>query len=184
MSKGDKEILTAIRNRRDLERPMASVRGLLKLMDRENYLDMCCSRLADSELLDGEDVCIDFTDFPNIQLSADGLQNCKSILECYISRDLLAQVYGFMCRTERMNYAISNYAEILRRMTAFQLLKVHLGTKPGEDAAVYIRAELWSRSIFAGIVRKVQYGCTKLYVHVKYHRIFRAAKNAVAEGTL
>lgn len=184
MSKADKEILTAIRNRRDLERPMVSVRGLLKQVDRENYLDMCCSRLADSELLDGEDACIDFTDFPNIELSADGLQSCKSILECYISRDLLAQVYGFTCRTERMNCAINNYAEILRGMTAFQLLKAHLGMKPGEDAAVYIRAELWSRFIFAAIVRKVQYGCTKLYVHIKYHRIFRAARNAVAEGIL
>lgn len=118
------------------------------------------------------------------QIQAERLQNCKSILECYISRDLLRQVYTIMCRTERLNCAISNYAEILRRMTASQLLKAHLGMKPGEDAAVYIRAELWSRSIFAEIVRKVQYGCTKLYVHIKYHRIFRAAKNAVAEGTL
>lgn len=184
MSKAMEELLTAIWQRGDLEKPMVSVRSLLKQVDRENYLDMCCSRLADSELLDGEDACIDFADFPNIRLSADGLQNCKSILECYISRDLLKQVYTLMCRRERMNCSISNYAEILRRMTAFQLLKIHLGMKPGEDAAVYIRAELWSRSIFAGIARKVQYGCTKLYVHIKYHRIFSAAKKAVAEGTL
>lgn len=184
MSKAMEELLTAIRQRGDLEKPMVSIRSILKQADRENYLDMCCSRLADSDLLDGEDASIDFADFPNIQLSADGLQNCKNILECYISRDLLTQVYGFMCRTERMNCAISNYAEILRRMTAFQLLKVHLGMKPGEDAAVYIRAELWNRSIFAAIVGKMQYGCTKLYVHIKYHRIFRAARNAVAEGIL
>ena len=184
MSKAMEELLTAIRQRGDLEKPMVSVGSLLKQVDRENYLDMCCSRLADSDLLDGEDACIDFADFPNIRLSADGLQNCKSILECYISRDLLRRVYAIMCETERMNCGINNYAKMLRGMKALQLLKAHLGMKPGEDAAVYIRAELWSRSIFAEIVRKVQYGCTKLYVHIKYHRIFRAAKNAVAEGTL
>ncbi len=184
MSKAMKEILTAIKFRRDLERPMIGVRDLLKAADRENYLDMCCSRLADSELLDGEDAVIDFTDFPNIKLSADGLQNCKSILECYISRDLLRRTYRLMCETESFNCRISNYAEILRGMTAFQLLKARLGMKSGEDAAVYIRAELWNRSIFAMLVRKVQYGCTKLYVRIKYRRIFRAARNAVAEGTL
>lgn len=184
MSKADREILAAIRKRGDLERPVTSVRRLLKQVDRENYLDMCCSRLADSELLDGEDACIDFADFPDIQLSADGLQNCKGILECYINRDLLTQVYKFMCKTESMNCAISNYAEILRRMTTFQLLKAHCGMKPGEDAAVYIRAELWHRPIFAEIVRKVKYGCAWLYVKVKYHHVFSIAKRVAAEGDL
>lgn len=154
MGRAMKEILTAIRQRGDLEKPTVSVRSLLKQVDRENYLDMCCSRLADSELLDGEDACIDFADFPNIRLSADGLQNCKS------------------------------YAGGLRRMTTFQLLKAHFGMKPGEDAAVYIRAELWHRSIFAEIVRKIRYGFTNLYVKMKYHRIFSAAKKAVAEEAL
>lgn len=106
MGRAMKEILTAIRQRGDLEKPMVSVGSLLKQVDRENYLDMCCSRLADSELLDGE------------------------------------------------------------------------------DAAVYIRAELWHRSIFAEIVRKIRYGCTNLYVKIKYHRIFSAAKKAVVEGIL
>lgn len=184
MGRAMKEILTAIRQRGDLEKKMVSVRSILKQEDRENYLDMCCSRLADSELLDGEDACIDFADFPNIRLSADGLQNCKSILECYISRDLLRRVYRLMCETESFNCRISNYAGVLRRMTTFQLLKAHFGMKPGEDAAVYIRAELWHRSIFAEIVRKVECGCTCLYVKMKYHRIFSAAKKAVAEEIL
>jgi hypothetical protein len=69
-------------------------------------------------------------------------------------------------------------------MTTFQLLKAHFGMKPGEDAAMYIRAELWHRSIFAEIVRKVEYGCAKLYVHIKYHRIFSVSKKAVAKGVL
>lgn len=184
MSRAMKEILTAIRFRRDLERPMIGVRALLKAADRENYLDMCCSRLADSELLDGEDAVIDFTDFPNIKLSADGLQNCKSILECYISRDLLRRIYRLMCENESFNCRISNYVEILRRMTTFQLLKAHCGMKPGEDAAVYIRAELWHRSIFAEIVRKVKYGCAWLYVKIKYHYVFSVAKRVAAEGDL
>lgn len=184
MSKVMEKLLTAIRQRGDLEKTMVSVRSILKQADRENYLDMCCSRLADSELLDGEDACIDFADFPNIRLSADGLQNCKSILECYISRDLLRRVCTIMCEIERMNCGINNYAEMLRGMTTFQLLKAHCGMKPGEDAAVYIRAELWHRSIFAEIVRKVECGCTCLYVKMKYHRIFSAAKKAVAEEAL
>lgn len=58
MSKAMKGTLTAIKFRRGLERPMIGVRDLLKAADRENYLDMCCSRLADSELLDGEDAVI------------------------------------------------------------------------------------------------------------------------------
>ncbi len=184
MGRAMKEILTAIRQRGDLEKKMVSVRSILKQEDRENYLDMCCSRLADSELLDGEDACIDFADFPNIRLSADGLQNCKSILECYISRDLLRRVYTIMCEIERMNCGINNYAEMLRGMTTFQLLKAHCGMKPGEDAAVYIRAELWHRSIFAEIARKVKYGCAWLYVKIKYHHVFSIAKSIVAEGDL
>ncbi len=163
---------------------MVSLRSLLKEADRENYLDMCWSRLADGELLDGEDVCIDLTNLSDIRLSADGLQNCKSILECYISHGLLKRVYVLMCETERMNCGINNYAKMLRRMTAFQLLKAHLKMKPSEDAAVYIRAELWNRSIFAEAVRKVKYGCTRLYVKIKYHHLFNAVKNAVEEGTL
>lgn len=184
MSKAMKEILTAIRLRGDLEKPMVSVRSLLKQADRENYLDMCCSCLADNDLLDGEDACIDFADFPNIRLSADGLHNCKSILECYISRDLIRRVYKLMCETESFNCRISNYAKVLRRMTTFQLLKAHCGMKPSEDAAVYIRAELWHRSIFALIVRKVKNGCMHLYVKIKYHHLFSAVKNTATEGTL
>lgn len=183
MSRVMKEILTAIKLREDLEKPMVSVRSLLKEADRENYLDMCCDRLADNELLDGEDALIDFDDFPNIKLTADGLQNCKDILECYMSHDLVKRVYRLLCETESMNCGINNYARILRDMKTFELLKAHSKMKPDEDAAVYIRAELWHRSIFSWIARKVRYGCTRLYVNIKYKHLFDYVRSVVAEET-
>ena len=79
--KSKDRMIRAIRNRKNLESPVISLKKLLASGGMEHYLDLCSDRLADELMIDGEDTKMNFADFPGILFTESGLFDCWNILE-------------------------------------------------------------------------------------------------------
>lgn len=69
----ESRVLEAIRNRKDLEMEKISVRKLLRVGDMEAWTSLCCDRIADIAFLEEKDVVIGFEEFPDFELTSNGM---------------------------------------------------------------------------------------------------------------
>lgn len=182
--KSKDRMITAIRSRKDLEPVKISLRKLLVSGGMEHYLNLCSDRLADELMIDGEDTAFNFTDFPDILFTSEGLFDCRHILENYLSVDTLMDAWQLLLDEERTNREVNSVAAAFRKMKLRELWKCYkmqdLEKKPEAEQIVkeWIAWEVWSRSFFSGIGRKTKETFTRLYVNVKYKRLFDIVRTA------
>ncbi len=178
--------LKAIRQREDLDKPTLSAQLILQTGGMGMYSNMCCDRISDKGLIDGEEVQINFANFPDIILTADGIMRCKDILESYVQDNILADAFSLLCEVEQMDRKINNMAKLLRNMKCIDLVKTHIemDNYPDDEATgrirKYILTEIWNRSIFAIVKRKISKFVGDIYLKVKYRRLFQYMKQAAA----
>lgn len=178
--------LTVIRQREDLDKPTLSVQLILQTGGMGMYSNMCCDRISDEGLIDGEEVQIDFANFPDIKLTADGIMQCRDILESYVQDNILVDAFSLLCEVEQMDREIHKMAKLYRNMSVIELVMVYkeMDNYP-EDENIrrikkYISAEIWNRSIFAVMKRKISKFIGDVYLKVKYRGIFQYMKLAAA----
>lgn len=181
--KSKDRMIRAIRGRKELEPSYISLRKLLASVNMEHYLELCYDRIAENEMIDGEETAINFCDFPDILLTSDGLFDCRHILENYLSVDVLMDAWQLLLDEERTNREVNSLATAFRKMKLPELWKCYknmdLRKDAGEGQIVkeWIAWELWSRSLFSGIWRKSKEELLKLYLRWKYRWIFDIFRN-------
>lgn len=184
--------LKVIRQREDLDKPTLSVQLILKTGGMEMYSNMCCDRISEEELIDGEDVQINFANFPDINLTADGILQCKEILESYVQDKVLSDAFSLVCEIEMMDREIHKMARIFRDMSYMELVKNYkeMDNYPDDNTIKrirkYISTEIWSRSIFMAIKRRITKFVSDIYLKIKYRGLFQYMKQAatgVVENT-
>ena len=178
--KTEDRMMEAIRQRKDLPPTHISLRKLLACGDMEHYLELCSNRIAESEMIDGEDTSINFTDFPDILFTSDGFFECRHILENYLSDDIVMDAWQLLHDAERKDNEINSIATYLRKMKLWDLWKWYKETKSDEAGQLvrkWIVAEVWGRSFFSNIWRKAREALIQLYVNVKYKPLFDIMRN-------
>ena len=177
------KLTMAIMSRRDLTPVYISLKRLLEKGGMGNYLDLCADRLAGELMVDGEEVSFNFADFPDILFTEGGFFDCRHILENYLPFDMIADVWQMLIEEERENREIKRMAEAFRKIKLVDLMKYYIKwqsyeTKDGSEREAmqlvcqWIAWEIWSRSVFSGIWRMTKEALTRLYVNVKYKRLF------------
>lgn len=185
--KSDDKMLIAIRNRKDLEPTLISLRKLLASENMEHYLNLCSDRLAEGEKIDGQDTQINFADFPDILFTSEGLFDCRHILENYLPIDSLIDTWQLLRDIERDKEEINSVAAAFREMKLRELWKcyqqqdIEKYPEAGRVVRGWIAEELWSRSFFSGIYRKTREALTQLYVSWKYRGLFNIMREAAAK---
>ena len=183
-------MIRAIRNREDLPPVQISLKKLLEKGGMGHYLNLCSDRLADELMIGGEGTAFNFADFPDILFTSDGFFDCRRILENYLPFDMLADTWQLLIEAERENRQINRMAADFRKMRLWDLLKYCIKwqsykAKTDKDREAkqlvcqWITWELWSRSLFSGIWRKAREALTRLYVNVKYKKLFDIMRTAV-----
>lgn len=181
MESAKERALVAIGERRDLSLPKISVYNLLRIGKVETWAGLCCDRIADANLIDMEDVQIDFINPPGLCLTADGIRACRNILESYIDKDTLCDVLEWMHSEESINGDINTAVQVLRGMSRPSLIKLYreANTSQALEGIDYIRElireELHQRSPFMGLVRKIR----KEYRLLPVKRIISKARKNV-----
>ncbi|WP_024295636.1 hypothetical protein [Lacrimispora indolis] len=155
------QALTAIKARRDLSPPLISVYNLLKIDKVETWAGLCCDRIADANLIDMEDVQIDFINMPGLCLTANGIMMCRDILEAYIGKDTLRDAFKWMCSKESINANINIAAQVLRDMSNSRLTELYREAESLQlpecvSARELIQEEMRQRLPFMALVRKVR----------------------------
>lgn len=153
--------LKAIGHRSDLSEPTISVYSLLKVGNVESWAGLCCDRIADANLIDMEDVFIDFINPPGLCLTADGVRICRSILESYIGKEMICNVFEWMCHEESINEDVNTAVQVLRKMSGARLKKLYreadsLQLSESINAKELIREEMRQRSLLMWLIRKVR----------------------------
>lgn len=178
--KNYEKVFHAIKTREPLEPPFLSLGLILKTggIEAAGYLGMCSDRIAEAELIDGEDVRIDFINFPDLLLSADGVRTCRKILENYVSDNIITDAFETLCDEESIRAEINMMAGMLRELGGIGLIKMYARCKD-KQIRKYIAAEAYHRSFLSGIVRQLRILFYDVLVRVKYHRLLSAVDTAV-----
>jgi hypothetical protein len=177
MESARERALTAIKARKDLSPPMISVYNLLRIGKVETWAGLCCDRIADANLIDMEDVHIDFINMPGLCLTADGIMVCRDILESYIGKETLRNAFKWMCSEESINANINTAVQVLRDMSNSGLKKLYkeaesLQFPESVSARELIQEEMRQRMPFMALVRKAR----KEYRLLPVRRILLKAK--------
>ena len=173
-------VMTAIKTRKPLDMPLLSLGLILKTggIEARGYLGMCADRIAEADLIDEEDILIDFVNFPDLLLSADGVRECRDILENYVTEDIVADAFEALCHEEAIRAEISILAARLREMGAVNLIKLYV--KCGDkQIRQFVAAAAYHRFFLSGILRKLRSLFYSGFVRVKYHRLFSVVDTAI-----
>lgn len=175
--KFNEEVLAAIKKRRSLERPLISLRDILKAggIEESGYLKMCADRIAEVELIDAEEVQIDFLNFPDLHLTADGLKECQGVLENYIPVDVIKRNFSTLCVEESRRESVNMLAEKLRDLRLIELFEMYYECKE-KEIRKFIVAEAYHRSIFVGMQRVFYEGYINLLMKIKYRHLLNSLK--------
>lgn len=179
--KNREKILMAIKSRKSLKGPYLSLGVILKEggIETDGYLGMCAERIAEAELIDWEDVQIDFTNFPDLLLSADGVMECRDILKNYVSEKGLENVFVRMCLEESIRAEINMLAARLREARVPELIRTYIKCSDPWVRKVVI-TEAYHRTLLAEAARTLQSLFYNAGMKIKYHGLLsmidRAAK--------
>lgn len=175
-------VLRAIQKRENLETEKISVKRLLQAEGTEKWAELCCDRIAENDLLVGNNVAINFADFPDIELTSTGVLQCREMLLAYVTEDLLKNTYELLCAHEDLTRGVNEYACMLRGVKNVVLFKTYLelGRKEYADTAGRIRRhileEIWSRSVFMQVWRKAYAAFIRLCTRIMYYKLIAADK--------
>ena len=176
MMKTDDKIMEAIKRRRPFEDPVLKLSTILETGDIGMYLSLCADRINEAELIDGEDVRIDFMNFPDLLLTADGVWICRDILECYVSGDIVADAFEALCREEVERASVNDIALILREMKLNGLFRTCM--KSDVRIRRLVIAEIFQRSIPCKCMRMMWSLLRQATVRVKHYDLIAVCKMA------
>ncbi len=180
MNKADEKVMVSIRSREPLCEPFIRLSMIFKTggIESEGYLGMCGGRIADMELIDGEEVRIDFINFPDMELTATGVMICRKILECYVPSNIIADAHEALTAEKKINTHINIISQTLREMNLYGLTRAFIKS----DARIrrFVIAEICQRSIFFRCFRKMQNTYYDIFVRIKYHGLLAICNNVVA----
>lgn len=172
--RSNEKIMTAIKQRGDLCIPFLTVGKILETAGMGAWTGLCCDRIADVGLIDGESVCIDFLNMPDLEVTAEGLRKCREILESYVSQSILADAHELLCLEESARYHINEVARILREMGWRDLFNVL--AKGDAREKVYAREELRQRLCLGVYREKVRRLFYNVIARVKYRHLLDVCK--------
>lgn len=172
--KSNEKIMTAIRQRGDLCSPFLTVGKILETAGMETWTGLYCDRIAEKGLIDGEDVRLDFLHIGDLELTAEGVRCCRTILECYISRDALKKAHELLCLEESARYHINEVARILREMKWRDLLNVF--AKGDVQEKTFAKEEVWQRLCFGAARESLRKQYYNIVARVKYRHLIAVCK--------
>ncbi len=184
MDKADEKVMASIRRRGPLCDPFIKLSLILKTggIKAEGYLGMCGDRISDALLVDGEDVKIDFMNFPDMELTAAGVRICRRILECYVSGDIIADAREALCEEKSLREQINIISQMLRQTKMKELARVLMKS---DDVRIrrFVIAEICQRNIFARCFRKIRSVYYNILVRIKYRGLLSIIKNSAKRLT-
>ncbi|MDE7246706.1 MAG: hypothetical protein K2N43_02335 [Lachnospiraceae bacterium] len=180
MDKVDGKVIASIRSREPIGEPFLRLSLILKTggIETDGYLGMCGDRIADAELIDGEDVKIDFINFPDMELTAAGVRRCREILQNYVSEDIIADAHEALCKEKGIRASVNLISQTLRKMRLWGLVRAFIKS----DAPIrrFVVTEICQRFILAKCFRKIRSTYYNILVRIKYHDLLSIYSRAAA----
>ncbi len=178
MQDADTRVLAAIKRWKDLPKSCASLEKVLDYAGSGGCLRRCGDQIAETGLIDGEDVQMDFINFPDLLLTADGFFLCREILKEYMHVSLIREAADILTDEDALNRSINCVARMLRGSDSEELWRMYRETRKTDSSSAarmrkYIRAEAWSRTVFAGAWRKTVRLAAGIYAEIRYRWLFK-----------
>jgi len=176
MDRTDEKIMASIRRRGPLEEPFLKASRILDAGGMGNYLSLCNDRIADAELIDGEDVRIDFLGFPDMDLTAAGVRICRKVLECYVPGDIIEDAHEALCGEKSAREHVNIISQMLRTAAPRELFRTFIRS----DARIrrFVAAEICQRLVPVRCYRRMRGACCNIFVRIKYHGLLSAVGTA------
>lgn len=183
MDKADKRVMKSIRSREPLCEPFIKLSMILKTggIKADGYLGMCGDRISDALLIDGEDVRIDFVNFPDMELTAAGVRICRDILECYVSGDIVSDAYVALMEEKVVRVHVNTISQTLQEMKLRGLVSAFI--KSDSRIRRFVVEEICQRSILIRCFRKIRGVYYGILVRVKYYELFSGVGRIAAENS-
>lgn len=182
MNSADERVMLSIRNREPLCEPFLKLSLILKTggIETAGYLGMCSDRIADAKLIDGEDVMIDFANFPDMELTAAGVRTCQEILRCFVSDEVIADAQEALSRERGTRARVNLISRTLRQMSLWGLVRAFVKS----DAAIrrFIVTEACQRLILVRCFRKMSSAYHSVRVRIKYHGLLSLVGRVAADA--
>lgn len=181
----DINIYKYILTRQDVPEPMWSVRKLLAAYGYDNYVKIACDRIADSDLIDGEHVQIDFTNCSDLLLDYSGIIKCEDILSGYISDMDVLKEYSDSEHEIVINY--NTQLAILKNSSMKNLFKAlyEIAKSDSEEFKQHYSwfgrmffMEIISRSPINFLIQRVREILLNGYCRIRYANVLLVLKNA------
>ncbi|MDE7207537.1 MAG: hypothetical protein K2N90_10350 [Lachnospiraceae bacterium] len=180
MNKADEKVIVSIKNREPFCEPFIKLSLILKTggVEADGYLGMCGDRISNALLVDGEDVRIDFVNFPDMELTAAGVRICREILECYVSEDIIADAHEALCEEKATRTHINIISQTLREMNLYGLVRAFIES----DARIrqFVVMEICQRFILIRCFRAIRNVYYNIGVRIKYRGLLSICSKAAA----
>ena len=186
MEECEKEMLDAIKSRRNMVRIHISITKALELNGMEQYREVCINRLK--EYIDGEYILGDFFNNFDIQLDEVGMKKTKKILTGYMPADWIDSCIEYV-RAENDAIEAQNAVLMLLRSADKPTLKnlikdpvKYFENKETQKRMIlFVKAELRARGIISRVSAELKLFFAKwrfFFAHAKvYLGIFKAVKH-------
>lgn len=181
MGKTDKKVIASIKNREPLCEPFIKLSLILKTggVEADGYLGMCGDRISDALLINGEDVRIDFVNFPDMELTAAGVRVCHEILECYVSEDIIADALEALTEEKAVRTHINIILQTLKETNLYGLIRAFIKS----DARIrrFVVTKICQRSILIKCFRGIRSVYYNIWVRIKYRELLSICGKVAAE---
>lgn len=185
------EIINAIYNRKNLPYKMIYLSQLLKANGAEEYNRVCANRI--SEFIDMEHVAFDVFNDCDIMLDHKGLEECRNILEGYVSKETVNKYIECIEARNDLIDAYNAYFKILREAdskTIKNLLKEpqkYFDENKTERTCKMLEIELMARKPYIRIINQIKTKIGEVLFYVRNYEVLsvvnRIVKRCVAENT-
>lgn len=187
MSELDKNLRSVMKNREDLESKRVSVLKLLQAENMESYFNVCSSRiiqLTDLEDLKAAGIEVNISaglDEYDISLTSHGFLESKEVLAGYIPEKTLKTAFKMLCNEEKVTMQVNFLGQMLRDTKTVDLIKglfnmtvwhrAKYKSEQLEDVPKWYALELFYRSYFWRMIKKVQVAVIDASKKIRYKRL-------------
>ena len=180
MDKTDEKVIASIRSRETLCEPFLKVSKILDMGGTGNYISLCNDRNAEAELVDGEDVRMDFVNFPDMELTAAGVRICRNILDSYVSEDIIADAHEALCEEKVVRTHINIISQTLCEINIYGLVRAYIKS----DARIrrFVAEEICQRFIPVRCFRAIRNMYYGIFVRIKYRGLISVCGRIAAEN--
>lgn len=180
------DLISFVRERKEVEPAKISLQKFLESVNMENYLKVCSNRITDAQLIDGEEVEIDFINFPNLSLTQIGIMTCLDILSGYIDEDEIKKILEALKNENETRELMNQQIRLLRAIKKADLINFikkpeqFIGEKEIKnlvDIQTLCREELKSRNLINRVKIFFKDHIMRLYVSIRYARLISLMKS-------